>query len=116
VFLRYCDGTLFQGTRSKPISFRNKKLYFRGSNITKAILKSLNDTYGLWNEAEMIVVHGASSGATAAVLWCNYISDNARGDVRCIADSYFLYDTMTLDTNRSYSRNEHRNFMAISNA
>jgi hypothetical protein len=36
VFLRYCDGSGHQGTRSPPLNYHNKNLFFRGQNITIA--------------------------------------------------------------------------------
>ena len=41
VFLKYCDGSGHQGSRNEPISYKGKKLYFRGSNITLAQFDSI---------------------------------------------------------------------------
>jgi hypothetical protein len=34
VFIKYCDGSLHQGTRAAPVNYKNVDLYFRGANNT----------------------------------------------------------------------------------
>lgn len=38
---KYCDGSGHQGTRSNPITYKDAKLYFRGSNLTISKLDDL---------------------------------------------------------------------------
>lgn len=39
--LKYCDGSGHQGTRSLPIVYKDRALYFRGNNITIAQFNDL---------------------------------------------------------------------------
>jgi hypothetical protein len=41
VIFPYCDGSLHQGFRATPISYKGKDLYFRGAAIVRAHLKWL---------------------------------------------------------------------------
>lgn len=34
IFIKYCDGSGHQGTKSNPIEYKDTKLYFRGNNLT----------------------------------------------------------------------------------
>lgn len=34
VFIPYCDGSLHQGTRNRSISYKDRNLFFRGTNNT----------------------------------------------------------------------------------
>lgn len=42
VYLKYCDGSGHQGSASSPISYKDRKLYFRGQNVTIGQLESLD--------------------------------------------------------------------------
>lgn len=76
VWVPYCDGGLHQGTRNRPISYKDKFLYFRGTNNTLETLRYLNETIQFFS-ADSIVVTGVSAGATATFIWSNHIYDQS---------------------------------------
>lgn len=41
VYLKYCDGSGHQGTKTNPIQYKETSLYFRGSNLTISKLNHL---------------------------------------------------------------------------
>lgn len=43
----YCDGSFHQGNRISPVTYKDAQLYLRGSNITRAHLKYIQDKYNL---------------------------------------------------------------------
>ena len=51
IYMKYCDGSGHQGTRSSPFAFKNSKLYFRGSNLTISKLDHLEKTHGLFSKS-----------------------------------------------------------------
>jgi hypothetical protein len=51
VFLKYCDGSGHQGTRSKPILYKGADLYFRGQNITVAQFDAINQENKIYTSA-----------------------------------------------------------------
>lgn len=69
VYLKYCDGSGHQGTRKEPLSYKDAKLYFRGSNVTLAQFASLEQKYGLYSKSELVIVSGGSAGGLASFLW-----------------------------------------------
>ena len=73
VYLKYCDGTGHQGTRSNPLSYKGATLYFRGHNVTIGQLNSLDDEINLFSKVEKIIVSGGSAGGLATFVWTNYI-------------------------------------------
>lgn len=88
VYIPYCDGSLHQGSRSAPVSYKNKDLYFRGSNNTIETLRHLNETISLFGQSKKVLVTGVSAGAVATYLWSNYIFDNSLSkDVISVPDS-----------------------------
>ncbi len=42
VYLKYCDGSGHQGTRSNPVLYKGSEIYFRGQNVTLAQFASAN--------------------------------------------------------------------------
>lgn len=72
-YLKYCDGTGHQGTRSNPLSYKGASLYFRGQNVTKGQLDSLESQINLFSKVEKILVSGGSAGGLATFTWTNYI-------------------------------------------
>ena len=67
----YCDGSQHQGHNKEPIAYKDTHLYFRGSDNTRSHFKWLMKTYDMQN-AERIVLTGASAGGIATILWSNY--------------------------------------------
>lgn len=51
VYLKYCDGSGHQGTRSNPVIYKGKNLYFRGQNLTISALNHLEQTHGLFSKS-----------------------------------------------------------------
>lgn len=93
VIIPYCDGSLHQGTRKSVIFYKNKTLYFRGTNNTLQHFSYLNQTYGLFN-ANKIIVSGFSAGGIASLIWSNYILDHSVSkNVYCVPDSGFFVGT-----------------------
>lgn len=92
VYMKYCDGTGHQGTKSNPVNYKNVDIYFRGANITIGQLSDVHDAYGLFNIGSEIVVSGCSAGGLAAYTWANYIYSNAKGKVITIPDSGLFLD------------------------
>lgn len=48
VYIKYCTGTGHQGTKSAAVKYKGVDLYFRGQNVTIAILNELNESHGLF--------------------------------------------------------------------
>ena len=49
VFVPYCDGSTHQGSRLLPVSYKERDLYFRGSNNTIAHFDFLQERFGFWD-------------------------------------------------------------------
>lgn len=43
----YCDGSFHQGNRISPVSYKDSKLYLKGSHITRAHLKYIQQKYNI---------------------------------------------------------------------
>ena len=75
-FVPYCDGSLHQGSRLLPISYKDRNLYFRGSNNTIAHFDFLNNNFNLF-KASQIIITGSSAGGLASFIWSNYVYERA---------------------------------------
>jgi len=96
--------------------YKDKKLYFRGDAITKAQLKHLNETHGIFSKVTDIVVVGQSAGGLAAMVWVNYIADNAKqAKIKIIADCGIFLDRTNIQTKQNSYRISFLSFMNISN-
>jgi O-palmitoleoyl-L-serine hydrolase len=72
VVIMYCDGGQHQGHNNDPISYRDAQLYMRGSDNTRSHFKWLLNTYRI-NQAEKVLLSGASAGGIATFTWSNYL-------------------------------------------
>ena len=103
IIIGYCDGSLHQGNRKNPISYKGTNLYFRGAVNTRANIKWIQQHYDL-HSAQQVVVSGTSAGGVATFLWTNYIrllvanSNN----VVAIPDSGVFLNYTTYQTNQDY--------------
>jgi hypothetical protein len=68
----YCDGVFHQGNSSSSIKYKDGELFFRGSVITKAHLKFLDNKYNLTQTKKMVLT-GTSAGGIATFIWADYI-------------------------------------------
>ena len=86
-YLIACDGSGHQGSKLAAVQYKGEDLYFRGANNTLASLQHLNDTYQLYLRPT-IVLAGTSTGGLAAMLWANFVQENAiKSRVYVVADS-----------------------------
>jgi hypothetical protein len=115
VYVKYCTGTGHQGTKTAPVSYKGVNLYFRGHNVTIAILNGLQASHGIFNEGTEILVSGCSAGGLAAYTWTNYIYSRSKGTVRAAPDSGMFLDSMNVALKAYEYRNSFINFMKISN-
>lgn len=91
----YCDGSFHQGHRVSPVSYKDSKLYLRGSLITRAHLKYIQQKYNL-KAAKEVVVAGVSAGAMASYMWTNHIQglvDNPNVVSTIVDSGIFINDT-----------------------
>lgn len=115
IYIKYCTGTGHQGTKSSPVKYKGIDLYFRGQNVTVAILNDVNESHGLFRASE-ILVGGCSAGGLAAYTWANYIFSKApAAKVITAPDSGMFLDSMNYVTKQYDYRNSFINFMKISN-
>jgi hypothetical protein len=115
IYIKYCTGTGHQGTKSASVSYKGTELWFRGHNVTIAILDSLQKSYGIFNEGTEILVSGCSAGGLAAYTWANYIYSRAKGRVITAPDSGLFLDSQNVAQKDYAYRNSFINFMKISN-
>ena len=91
----YCDGSFHQGNRISPVPYKDTKLYLRGSVITRAHLKYIQQKYNL-KAAKEIVIAGVSAGAMASYMWTNQIQemvDNPNAVSTIVDSGIFINDT-----------------------
>ena len=72
VMVGYCDGSLHQGFRKNPISYKGVDLYFRGAALTRSHFKWLLKEHGM-ADASKILISGSSAGGIATAIWSNYV-------------------------------------------
>ena len=100
IVVGYCDGSLHQGYRINPISYKNTSLYFRGASNTRAVFSWLikNKNYA---NAEKVIISGGSAGAIASYLWGNYAASKVTNpnNVVIVPDSgiFLQYKAYQLD-------------------
>ena len=64
----YCDGSIHEGYKSVPITYKGKKLYFRGSRNSLEQFHYLEEKYDIYNK-DSIVITGISAGGLATYEW-----------------------------------------------
>lgn len=71
ILMTSCDGTNFLGSLEEPLYYNGTALYFRGMNNTLSAFAYFDNL----TDAEEIVIGGASSGGTSALIWSLYLQD-----------------------------------------
>lgn len=104
-FFIYCDGTGHQGYIQDPLTLHDTKIYFRGTNITKA---HINFVFNLLPPEYMdtFVVNGCSAGGLATFTWVDTIAEiiqavNPAAKVFGLPDSGFFVDYPSLKTGKN---------------
>jgi hypothetical protein len=77
IYVIYCDGSEYSGTRSDPISYKDKRLYFRGYNNVMETFSYLDKQFGFY-DGDAIVITGVSAGGIATYLYSNYLVENTK--------------------------------------
>jgi hypothetical protein len=77
VFVPYCDGSVHQGSKLEPITYKEKQIYFRGSNNTIALFNFLSEKFKFF-DATQIILSGMSAGGLASIIWGNYVYERAK--------------------------------------
>lgn len=93
IIFGYCDGSLHQGLRTNPISYKGTTLYFRGAANTRANFQWIMNKYPTFKSAQQIIVTGSSAGGIATYLWTNYVREqvtNASNVISIIDSGIFL--------------------------
>ena len=101
IFVKYCDGNIFQGYHEEPFIYNNTKIYVRGEKNVKEMLDYMIDNYSL-TSASHVVVSGSSAGGIGSLMWSKYIhSLTPKSNFKVISDSgYFVDKNVSLwDTN-----------------
>lgn len=106
IYIAYCDGSNHQGYLEEPVEVEGQKLWFRGYNNTKAVLKYAQENLGLF-ESSKIILSGSSAGAQAFYIWANYLQNNYFPEniqLYGIADSGLFLDRYNPKTKCNYFR------------
>ena len=95
VYLRYCDGGAFSGSRPSPLSVNGTMLYFKGAYVREAVVADLRQRMGShFTAATDAVIGGSSAGGLAVYLhvdwWREQLPTSAT--VVGLADSGFFLD------------------------
>lgn len=95
VFVLYCDGSSFTGSRLNPVYVNDKAIYFRGKIILESIIDDLLRR-GVRKSKEVLLT-GSSAGSLAVLIHADYITSRLprTAKVRAVADSGFFVDLKT---------------------
>lgn len=74
VIILYCDGAFHQGNTKIPYSYKDAKLFFRGSVNTRSHFQYIHNRYNLSN-AERVILSGSSAGGIATFIWADYLKN-----------------------------------------
>jgi hypothetical protein len=102
ILFMYCDGSMHQGHKTQPVSYKGEDLYFRGQNITQERFNWLNSNYAIDTNATDIILAGSEDGGLAAIQWGNYLQAAVKAKVKVISDSSILLDVANPTTKKHY--------------
>lgn len=88
------------GSKKDPVSYKERNLFFRGSNNTEAHFRIINEKFNLYS-ANKIIITGTSAGGVASFIWSNYVYERAinKNGILIMPDS----GTMILDFPNIYN-------------
>eukprot|EP00997_Jenningsia_sp_PLL12_P003461 NODE_1651_length_1100_cov_46.863939_g1350_i0.p1 GENE.NODE_1651_length_1100_cov_46.863939_g1350_i0~~NODE_1651_length_1100_cov_46.863939_g1350_i0.p1 ORF type:complete len:283 (+),score=37.20 NODE_1651_length_1100_cov_46.863939_g1350_i0:22-849(+) len=99
VFIRYCDGGAYSGTRNSTVMSDGKPVYTQGSMIIAAVLKKLQ-TAGL-GKARVALFGGTSAGGKGVLMHCERVARIVPGWVGCVVESGLFLDNKGSKLNRA---------------
>jgi hypothetical protein len=118
VFLKYCDGSGHQGTRSAPLLYKGAQLFFRGQNVTLAQFASVDKLLGIFGrQVTELVISGESAGGLATFHWTNYLQSKVAVTTKfwSIPDSGVFIDAENILTKKNTYRIWFQNLLKYSN-
>jgi hypothetical protein len=93
VYVVYCDGSEYTGSRADPVAYKDAQLYFRGYDNIMQIFKTFDEEYDFYNW-DSIVLTGVSAGGMGTYFYSNYLMEHTqKAKVYAIPDSgLFMVD------------------------
>lgn len=115
--MRYCDGTGHQGFKKTPAEYNGSKIWFRGHNVTKGQLDSVDKKFNMYSSATHILVTGQSAGGLATFTWANHVKNKSPKETKVWAapDSGVFLDSTNYVSKQYNYRTIISNFMKLSN-
>jgi len=95
VWVMYCDGGSFSGTREQPIEFEGRDLHFKGRMVLEGVIKSLMKNKGL-EGVEQALITGTSAGGLGLLLALDRIKEllPSAAKVAGLVDGGMFIDTV----------------------
>lgn len=118
IFLKYCDGSGHQGTKSSPVLYKGAQIYFRGQNVTLGQFDSVDKQVGIFSsKVTQLVITGESAGGLATFHWTSYLQSKVSPTTKfwSIPDSGVFVDTSNILTKVNSYRIWFQNLLKYSN-
>jgi hypothetical protein len=102
VWVMYCDGTSYTGSRDEPLQHGAQTLFFRGRAVLDAIVADIRNRV----KPSLVVLAGSSAGGLTVYLHADAIADAFGSAVRVVAlpDAGFFLDAQSYDGGFVYGR------------
>ncbi|XP_070564850.1 uncharacterized protein [Ptychodera flava] len=95
-YLAYCDGASFAGNAEDAVTYKGRKIYFRGKRVLDLLLDHLLE-HGL-SKADRVILSGVSAGGLAVYIHADYIRNKIppATDFHAFADAGYFPDVRNI--------------------
>lgn len=97
VIIKSCDGGSYLGN-SAPITYKSKKIHFRGTQNVLEAVNYLNKINFLKNREEVVMV-GSFNAGIGMLAWSDYFKAQTNGKFKLIADATLFLNAMNFKHN-----------------
>lgn len=112
VFLHYCDGSSFGGSRTDPIkvstrSGKSALMWMRGRNNFNAIIGYLQSTLGMGSNTSEVILSGGSAGGLATFYNLDHLRTLLPNTTKLVGfpDAGFFLDAKSVQGTFDYRQN-----------
>lgn len=100
VYIKSCDGSLYQGYNEDPYIYNNSFIWFRGFTNINETLNYVIETLKMSSGSE-IAVAGCQTGGLATIMWVDNISQkmsnyNSKAKIYGIPDNGILMNEVDM--------------------
>eukprot|EP01012_Entosiphon_sulcatum_P058231 TRINITY_DN8222_c0_g1_i1.p1 TRINITY_DN8222_c0_g1~~TRINITY_DN8222_c0_g1_i1.p1 ORF type:complete len:404 (+),score=63.47 TRINITY_DN8222_c0_g1_i1:21-1232(+) len=99
VFIPYCDGSSYTSFRTDPVTYQDRKIWYRGRVNLDALLEDMDTVGGLLSTSSAVILTGTSAGGLATYIHASHVKQRLpkSASLHALPDAGFFLDHPTIN-------------------